>query len=125
MSTNRVYSTESGRICSSCDRALNLCSCKNKSPKQQDSTAKTANLPNDGVIRLMRDTKGRKGAGATVLHGITAEPVELKKIAKSLKQLCGSGGAIKGGLIEIQGDHREKIKAWLEQKGYTVKLAGG
>lgn len=125
MSKNRVYSTESGRICPSCDRALNLCSCKNKSPKKQDSTTKTANLPHDGVIRLMRDTKGRKGAGATVLHGITAEPAELKKIAKSLKQLCGSGGAIKGGLIEIQGDHREKIKVWLEQKGYTVKLAGG
>ena len=125
MSGRRVYSTENGRICPNCDRAVASCSCKKLSGKKQGSNAKNANIPQDGIVRLMRDTKGRKGAGATVVHGIDCEAAELKKIARSLKQLCGSGGSIKQNTIEIQGDHREKLKVWLEQHGYTVKLAGG
>ncbi len=125
MAGNRVYSTESGRICPGCDKALQHCNCRRQPRKASASQDRYANIPQDGVVRLLRDTKGRKGAGATIVHGIQADATELKKIAKALKQLCGSGGAIKEGCIEIQGDQREKIKSWLEARGYTVKLAGG
>jgi len=133
MAGNRVYSTETGRICPNCDAAVALCRCrKNKNSKQQHKpdSRKSAGalnqvIPDDGVVRLMRDTKGRKGAGATLIHGLKASDNDLKAIAKSLKQLCGCGGSLKQGIIEIQGDQREKIKTWLEAKGYKVKLAGG
>ena len=123
----RVYSTESGRICPHCDRSLALCGCskaKGSRNKLHDDKA-TANFPNDGVVRITRESKGRKGAGVTIVHGIQAEEKRLKDIAKSLKQLCGCGGAVKQGSIEIQGDHREKIKNWLDAKGFKSKLAGG
>ncbi len=81
--------------------------------------------PNDGVIRVSRETKGRKGKGVTLISGIQHCPDELKKIAKQLKQMCGSGGAVKDGVIEIQGDHRDKIVGELSKLGHTVKKAGG
>ena len=76
-------------------------------------------------MRLRRETKGRKGAGVTLIDGLALSGSELKSLAKYLKQRCSSGGAIKSGIVEIQGDHRALIKSLLEQKGFTVKLAGG
>ncbi|UAA40132.1 stress response translation initiation inhibitor YciH [Paraneptunicella aestuarii] len=101
-----VYSTESGRI-----------------RTETDSPSKNKNL--DGIIRIRRETKGRKGKGVTTITGFDLSDDELKLLAKDLKKLCGTGGAIKGDVIEIQGDNREKIKSTLEQRGFQVKLAGG
>lgn len=100
-----VYSTDSGRI---------------KEEKPSPAVAK-----GDGIVRIRRETAGRNGKGVTTITGIPVDETELKNIAKALKQTCGVGGSVKDGVIEIQGDQREKIKADLEKRGYTVKLAGG
>jgi len=80
-------------------------------------------FPADGVVRLRRETRGRKGAGVISIHGIPDE--RLKAMATLLKKKCGTGGTIKDGVIEIQGDKRDLIQAELEQAGFKVKLAGG
>lgn len=80
-------------------------------------------LPDDGVIRVFREKGGRGGKVVTVVHGLPA--ADLAPLASELKRLCGSGGAVKAGAVEIQGDHREKVAARLETRGYRVKLAGG
>ena len=80
---------------------------------------------NDGVVRVGRETKGRKGAGVTVITGIPSHPEGLKQIAKELKQKCGTGGTVKNGVIEIQGDQRDQLVEELTNRGYTVKRAGG
>ena len=100
-----VYSTETGRI------------------KPQDKQPELTQ--SDGIVRIRRETKGRKGKGVTTLSGIDLDPGALKQLAKQLKQLCSTGGSIKNGVIEIQGDHRDKLKAELEKRRFTVKLAGG
>lgn len=90
---------------------------------------KTASLPQgdpqDGVVRIHRETKGRGGKGVSIITGLTLSEVQLNDLAKKLKQHCGTGGTVKNGTIEIQGDQREKIKQWLEKLGHSVKLAGG
>ncbi len=101
-----VYSTDQGRI---------------KTPESKAPQA----APSDGIVRIHRETKGRKGKGVCLITGVPLQGAELKKLAKSLKQLCGTGGAIKDGVIEIQGDQREALKSALEKQGFTVKLAGG
>ena len=103
-----VYSTETGRI----------------RPDHTPTTAAPA-ASGDGIVRLRRETKGRKGKGVTLIDGIPESPETLKALAKEFKQLCGTGGAVKAGVIEIQGDQRERLKPVLEGKGYQVKLAGG
>lgn len=115
MSSNRVYSTDQGRICPSCNQAKTSCRCK----------AAAVQDKGDGIIRIRRETKGRKGAGVTIIDGLVLEASEMKKLVKKIKQNCSSGGAIKDGSVEIQGEHRESIKALLEKSGYTVKLSGG
>lgn len=100
-----VYSTETGRI-------------KEEKP--------AATIPQgDGIVRIRRETAGRNGKGVTTVTGVPLDEVKLKDLAKALKVLCGVGGAVKDGVIEIQGDQREKLKAELEKRGFTVKLAGG
>ena len=74
-------------------------------------------------MRIFRDRSGRNGKVVTVIRGLPAR--ELEERASDLKRLCGAGGAVKGGAVEIQGDHRERIAAELRSLGYTVKLAGG
>ena len=80
-------------------------------------------LPNDGVIRVFREKGGRRGKVVTVVRGLPAR--DLKTTASELKKLCGSGGAVKEGAVEIQGDHREKVAEHLRAQGRQVKLAGG
>jgi translation initiation factor 1 len=79
----------------------------------------------DGIVRIHRETKGRKGKGVTLLTGIPLPAEELKTLAKSLKQKCGTGGTVKDGVIEIQGDQRQLLLAELQKLGWKVKLAGG
>ncbi|GEK47782.1 translation initiation factor [Bisbaumannia pacifica] len=113
-----VYSTEHGQTCPDCRQPLDGCQCAD-----QAEQARLAAL--DGVVRIRRETSGRKGKGVTTLSGVPLPAAELKTLAKQLKQRCGTGGAVKEGVIEIQGDHRATLKAELENRGYTVKLAGG
>lgn len=113
-----VYSTETGRICPRCERAVSACTCKTEN-------ANAAAPQGDGVVRLQRRTQGRGGKTVTTITGVNLPAEELKQLAKRLKQLCGSGGSIHEGVIEIQGDHRPNLKVELERLGYTVKLAGG
>lgn len=98
-----VYSTDSGRI-------------------KQSETSKPGG-GGDGIVRIQRETKGRGGKAVCVVSGIPDD--QLKEICKLLKSKCATGGAVKESMIEIQGDHREKIKTLLEAKGFQVKLAGG
>jgi translation initiation factor 1 len=80
-------------------------------------------LPDDGVVRVFREKGGRGGKTVTVVRGLPRGDVQ--GVASDLKRHCGTGGSVKDGAVEIQGDHREKAAARLESKGYTVKLAGG
>jgi len=100
-----VYSTETGRI--------------------KDSEPAPTIPQGDGIVRIRRETAGRNGKGVTTVSGVPLIEAELKNLAKQLKQLCGTGGSVKDGVIEIQGDMRDKLKAELEKRGFTVKLAGG
>ena len=79
----------------------------------------------DGVVRIQKQTSGRKGAGVSVITGLDLSDEELKKLAAKLKKRCGCGGSVKNGMIEIQGEKRDLLKRLLEQKGFTVKLSGG
>lgn len=118
MSTNNskpVYSCESGRLCPDCGKAVKQCRCSNQ----------PAPSKGDGIVRIQRETKGRKGKGVTLITGLPLAAGELKKLAKTLKQKCGTGGTIKEGVIEIQGDHRELLLGELQNRGWTVKKAGG
>ena len=99
-----VYSTDSGRI-------------------TESVASKT--VQGDGIVRIRRETKGRKGKGVTTLSGFNMSESELKVLGKQLKQKCSTGGTVKNGMIEIQGDHREILKVELQKRGLTAKLAGG
>jgi len=82
-------------------------------------------LPNDGVIRVFLERKGRKGKSVTVLRGLPGDASGKKSLLKQLKSKLGAGGSIKDGAIEIQGDHRDRVVAILEKLGYKAKKAGG
>lgn len=110
-----VYSTDQGRHCPDCNQPITNCRCKTSQ----------APLRGDGIVRLQRETKGRKGKGVTLITGIELAGAELKKLVKELKQHCSTGGAIKNGVIEIQGDQRKTLEQLLQGKGYTVKISGG
>lgn len=77
------------------------------------------------MVRVGRETKGRKGKGMTLVSGVPLAPADLKALAKELKQKCGTGGTVKDGVIEIQGDHRDQLVELLQGRGWTVKKAGG
>ena len=82
-------------------------------------------LPNDGVIRVFLERKGRKGKSVTVLRGLPGDAASQKALLKQLKSKLGTGGALKDGVIEIQGDHRDRVVTILEKAGYKAKKAGG
>lgn len=110
-----VYSTDQGRHCPDCSCPIDQCQCKTQSAAHSG----------DGIVRLQRETKNRKGKGVTLITGLPLTGADLKKLAKELKQRCSTGGAIKDGVIEIQGDQRKFLLQTLQDKGYTVKLSGG
>jgi len=120
MSNSRlVYSTEADSTCPGCHKPLRKCRCRQVQDKGN------ARQIIDPAIRISRESKGRKGKGVTLVSGLTLPEAELRALAKRLKALCGSGGTVKDGVIEIQGDHREQIKQELEKRFKDVKLAGG
>ncbi len=108
-----VYSTESGRVCPSCGHPANKCTCKKKKTAKKQSI-----YPNDGIVRIRREVKGRKGKTVTTVSGVPLEDKKLKQLAKTLKRLCGTGGTVKDGIIFIQGDHRETLLNEIEKQGY-------
>jgi translation initiation factor 1 len=110
-----VYSTEHGRLCPDCGRAIFQCACSLADSIPQG----------DGIVHISRETKGRKGKGVTIITGIPLTSVELKKLATRLKQKCSCGGTVKNGVIEIQGDHHNTLAEELKSQGFTVKCFGG
>lgn len=106
-----VYSTEFGSMCPACARPVGECVC-----------AKNATAPaGDGIVRVGYETKGRKGKAVTIVSGVPMTADQLKNLARELKTRCGAGGTIKDWTIEIQGDHRDKLVADLQSRGFTVK----
>ena len=103
-------------MCPSCGKQSDKCKCKKK---------KNNPTKGDGKVRVERSTKGRKGKGVSLISGIPLEGAQLKELAKKLKQKCGTGGTIKNGVIEIQGDHRDMLVEELNKLGYKAKKAGG
>lgn len=112
---NLVWSSDGDDLCPDCGAARPQCRCR----------AKTGAPAGDGVVRVGRETKGRKGAGVTVVTGVPLDEAGLKELAGDLKKACGSGGTLKDGVIEIQGEHRDRLVALLEKRGYKVKRVGG
>ena len=100
-----VYSTDSGRI--------------------DEPKAVVQRPKGDGIVRIQRQTSGRKGKGVCLITGIDEDDATLAKLAAELKKKCGCGGAVKDGVIEIQGDNRDLIKTLPEARGMKVNLAGG
>jgi translation initiation factor 1 len=89
------------------------------------AAASLPGVPNDGVVRIFRERGGRGGKIVTVIRGLPERGPALEERAGELKRLCGAGGAVKDGAVEIQGDHRERVAERLRALGYSVKLAGG
>ncbi len=116
---NLVYRTDQGRVCPGCLRPIAQCVCRDHS-----RPGSNARKPTDKV-RLRRETKGRKGAGVTVIEGLPLHEEALLALARVLKARCGVGGSVKDSLIELQGEQREKIKPLLEAEGFVVVIAGG
>ncbi|ROR18180.1 translation initiation factor 1 [Comamonas sp. BIGb0124] len=111
-----VYSTDAGRMCPECRQPAARCRCRE---------AAQALPAGDGVVRVSRQTKGRGGKAVTVVTGLPVPVAELPEWGKKLKTACGSGGTVKDGTIEVQGDHVPRIMAVLQAQGWTVKRSGG
>lgn len=111
-----VYSTDVGERCPNCLRAVRECVCKKGTPGKAAS---------DGVVRVSRETQGRKGKGVTVIAGLGLPADQLEALATELKKRCGSGGSVENGRIEIQGDHRDRLVEDLTKRGFKAKRAGG
>lgn len=110
-----VYSTEHGKMCPACRNPVAACTCRSN-----------AILPaTDGIVRVSLETKGRKGKGVTLVKGLALDALALAQLGKQLKTACGSGGTVKDGVIEIQGDHCERVIETLKKQGLVVKRAGG
>lgn len=103
-------------MCPECRRPVAQCICRQ---------AAAAVPAGDGIVRVLRETKGRGGKAVTVVRGVPVDAAGLVKLGQELKASCGSGGTVKDGVVEVQGDHVEKVLALLQQRGYKVKRAGG
>ena len=103
-------------MCPACRKPVAQCTCRQAAPSQGAG---------DGIVRVQRETKGRGGKAVTVVRGVPGDAAALVQLGQAPKAACGSGGTVKDGTIEVQGDHVEKVMAWLQQKGHKVKRAGG
>ncbi|HRC86436.1 MAG TPA: translation initiation factor Sui1 [Thermoanaerobaculia bacterium] len=110
-----VYSTQHGRVCPRCGWPVDRCACSQPAAKPKG----------DGIVRVGRETQGRKGKGVTVVSGVLLAEAELGELASELKRRCGSGGTLKDGVIEIQGEHRDLLVELLTARGFKVKRSGG
>lgn len=109
-----VYSTEHGRMCPACGQPVAQCRCG------------TPAVPaGDGVARVGRETQRRGGRTVTVVRGLALDAAALAALGKRLRTACGTGGTVKDGVIELQGDHADHAVALLAAEGFTVKRAGG
>jgi translation initiation factor 1 len=108
-----VYSTDGGRMCPACRRPLAECACAKAKPA----------LSSDGIVRVSRES--RVGKSVTVIRGLALESAALNELGKRLKAACGAGGTVKDGVVEIQGDHRDKVILILRTQGWAVTRAGG
>jgi translation initiation factor 1 len=115
MTSRLVYSTGIGSLCPNCRRAVRECVCPKGAPGAAGPTA----------IRVGRETKGRAGKGVTTITGLPLSLTEIEALAAQLKKRCGSGGTVREGVIEIQGDHRNALVAALAKLGWTAKKSGG
>ena len=109
-----VYSTDAGRMCPGCRQPIAACRCGTQ-----------ARAAGDGTVRVSRETKGRGGKTTTVVRGLDLDDDALAACAKRLRTLCGAGGTVRDGVIEVQGDHCERVIAALLEEGRRVKRAGG
>ena len=115
-SSGLVYSTDGGRMCPNCRQTQADCRCA--------ALAKPT-VSGDGVVRVSRESKGRGGKTVTLVRGLALDEATLLALGKRLRSACGAGGTVKDGVIEVQGDHRERVLAWLVQQGWAAKAAGG
>jgi translation initiation factor 1 len=109
-----VYSTEAGRMCPDCRCAVASCICKTAQPAGKG----------DGVVRVSRETKGRGGKSVTLVRGLILDAPVLAQLGKQLRTACGSGGTVKDGVVELQGDHCDLVVEVLKKQGHNVKRAG-
>ena len=109
-----VYRTDGGRLCAQCQRKIGACVCGKDKPRSIG----------DGIARIHKESKGRGGKIVTIIDGLPEEQKKMKELCKQLKRKCGAGGAVKGYVIEIQGDKRNICKNLLEDLGYSTKLSG-
>ena len=115
MSTSRlVYSTDAGRMCPDCGKAIVACVCRKTSLRPASR----------GVVRVSRQTKGRGGKTVTRVEGVPLDDEALAQLGKQLRSACGSGGTVKDGVIEVQGDHCDKVIVALKQLGHAARRAG-
>lgn len=109
-----VFSTDTGRHCPECNQPLADCVCK-----------KTQIPEGDGIARVRRESKGRGGKTVTTISGVPLPEAELKELASALKRRCGTGGSLKEGVIEIQGDQVQLLLDELQKRGFKAKKSGG
>ena len=110
-----VYSTEAGRMCPGCRQPVAQCVC----------SASLVRPKGDGIARVGRESKGRGGKTVTLVRGLALDDAALVQLGKQIKAACGSGGTVKEGVIEVQGDHADKVVELLRQRGYTARRTGG
>lgn len=111
-----VYSTDKGSVCPNCSRPTTQCSC---------AADRKGAVLGDGRVRVRRETKGRAGKTVTAVSGLPLSADQLQKLLSELKRLVGGGGALKDGVIELQGDHCELVMRELIKRGYPAKRSGG
>ena len=98
-------------MCPACNKPVAECICRQNQPPAMG----------DGIVRIRLETKGRKGKGVTVISGVPLALAELTELGKQLRRQCGSGGTVKEGVLEIQGDHCGMVMEALKKQGWTVK----
>ena len=121
-----VYSSETGRICPHCGRKVSVCECRGRGARARIEAreAALAEKSFDGIVRVGRSTKGRGGKVVTTVTGVPGGEEALRQLAAELKRSCGTGGAVKDGVIEIQGEHRDTLVRELERRGFKTKRVG-